>query len=96
MSKAQPVYLAAAAGSSAMAEAYAAGPPDCPPGVIDWLGEDVGLAPGKSALDLGAGTGESLPFLRATGKRESRLSLRDARLCLPSARLNAGVHHCSQ
>lgn len=57
----------AVAGFSAGSAAYAVGRPDYPQGVIDWLREDLGLGPGKSALDLGAGTGKFLAALRQTG-----------------------------
>ena len=67
MSETSPINPLAVAGFSAGSGAYAAGRPDYPEGVIDWLREDMALAPGKSALDLGAGTGKFLASLRRTG-----------------------------
>jgi SAM-dependent methyltransferase len=67
MSETSPVDPLAVAGFSAGSAAYAAGRPDYPPGVIDWLREDLGIGPGKSAIDLGAGTGKFLAALRRAG-----------------------------
>ena len=67
MSETSPINPLAVAGFSAGSGAYAAGRPDYPEGVIDWLREDLALGPGKSALDLGAGTGKFLASLRLTG-----------------------------
>jgi SAM-dependent methyltransferase len=61
------IHSAASGGFAAGAETYAAGRPDYPPGVIDWLREDLGLGPGRAVLDLGSGTGKFLASLRATG-----------------------------
>jgi SAM-dependent methyltransferase len=69
MSERDPIHVAASRGFSAGAATYAAGRPDYPAAVSDWLRRDIGLAPGKTALDLGAGTGKFLPFLRATGAK---------------------------
>ncbi len=63
------VHAAAAAGFAAGAESYAAGRPEYPEAVEDWLREDLRLGPASIALDLGAGTGKFLPRLRATGAR---------------------------
>ena len=62
-----PVHRAASEGYSAEATAYARGRPDYPPAVQAWLRDDLALAEGKTALDLGAGTGKFLPRLKATG-----------------------------
>lgn len=63
------IHHAAADGFSARADAYARGRPDYPPQAVDWLRNDVGLGPGRTALDLGAGTGKFLKTLRATGSK---------------------------
>lgn len=60
------IHPAAAQGYTANSEVHAKGRPDYPPQVADWLRADLGLAPGKVALDLGAGTGKFLPNLVAT------------------------------
>jgi ubiquinone/menaquinone biosynthesis C-methylase UbiE len=61
------IHPAAAQGYSARADIYAKGRPDYAPEVVDWLREDLALGPGKTALDLGSGTGKFLPTLHATG-----------------------------
>lgn len=61
------IHPAAAKGFASQAAAYVSGRPDYPPDVEDWLREDLGLAPAKRALELGAGTGKFLPRLLATG-----------------------------
>jgi len=61
------IHQAAQLGFSAGAQAYARGRPDYPEEVAGWLASVIGLAPGKRALDLGAGTGKFLPLLLATG-----------------------------
>ena len=63
------VHRAAATGFAAASEAYQRGRPDYPAALADWLRDDLGLAPGRVALDLGAGTGKFTPLLRATGAR---------------------------
>jgi SAM-dependent methyltransferase len=63
----RPIHQTAAAGFGAKADAYARGRPDYPPEVEAWLSDDLALGAGKTALDLGAGTGKFLPRLRATG-----------------------------
>ena len=66
---AAPLHPAAAAGFAAGAATYVAGRPDYPAALADWLTSDLGLAPGKAALDLGAGSGKFTPLLSATGAR---------------------------
>jgi SAM-dependent methyltransferase len=64
-----PVHRAAAAGFAAGAETYARGRPDYPPQVREWLSDSLGLSAGKTAIDLGAGTGKFTRYLLATGAR---------------------------
>lgn len=61
------VHAAAATGFEAAADAYARGRPDYPAALDEWLRGTLGLAPGKSVVDLGAGTGKFTPKLIATG-----------------------------
>ena len=69
MSEATNLHTAAAQGFAAGAKTYAAGRPDYPAEIDNWLRNELGLAPGRSALGLGAGTGKFLARLRATGAR---------------------------
>jgi SAM-dependent methyltransferase len=61
------VHPAAQLGFATEAQAYARGRPEYPAGILSWLGGAVGLAPGKVALDLGAGTGKFTKLLVQTG-----------------------------
>ena len=63
------IHRAAADGFAAGAATYVQGRPDYPVEVEDWLRHDLGLAAGKVAVDLGAGTGKFQPRLRATGAK---------------------------
>jgi len=60
------IHHSAADGYTVMATSYARGRPDYPPQVNDWLRDDLALGKGKVALDLGAGTGKFLTYLRNT------------------------------
>jgi SAM-dependent methyltransferase len=48
---------------------YVRGRPDYPPALLDWLRDEIGLGPGASAADLGAGTGKFTRLLLQTGAR---------------------------
>lgn len=61
------IHREASTGFSAGAETYARGRPDYPPQAVDWLRSELHLSPGKTVVDLGAGTGKFLKALRATG-----------------------------
>ena len=60
------VHHPAAEGYSVAAAHYETGRPHYPPGVDMWLRSELALRKGKTALDLGAGTGKFLPHLRHT------------------------------
>lgn len=64
-----PIHPSAAAGFAAGAQTYLRGRPDYPAELDLWLRKALDLGVGRSALDLGAGTGKFLPRLRATGAR---------------------------
>lgn len=57
----------AAEGFTQGAQAYARARPDYPEETLAWLTETVGLAPGTSALEVGAGTGKFTERLLQTG-----------------------------
>ncbi len=61
------VHGSASKGYEAAAGTYVAGRPDYPPAAAQWLGEVVGLAPGRTVLEVGAGTGKFVALLERTG-----------------------------
>jgi SAM-dependent methyltransferase len=61
------IHHAAAGGYATAAASYVKGRPDYPPAVSAWLKDSLGLGPGASVLDLGAGTGKFTPRLLDTG-----------------------------
>jgi len=63
------IHRAAAEGFSRAADDYVRGRPDYPAAVADWLRDTVGVGPGATAVDLGAGTGKFTPYLVGTGAR---------------------------
>ncbi|SAK74615.1 class I SAM-dependent methyltransferase [Caballeronia ptereochthonis] len=63
------VHRAAVEGYTANAESYVRGRPDYPPELAGWLVDALGLGPGASVVDLGAGTGKFTPRLVQTGAR---------------------------
>jgi SAM-dependent methyltransferase len=63
------IHHSAAEGFAAGAANYVAGRPEYPLGIEEWLTHDLGLDSGKTALDLGAGTGKFSRSLLATGAK---------------------------
>lgn len=61
------IHHAAAQGFGAQADTYARGRPDYPAELGHWLRDTLGLAPGRSVVDLGAGTGKFTRLLVSTG-----------------------------
>ncbi|QKJ61178.1 class I SAM-dependent methyltransferase [Serratia fonticola] len=61
------IHHAAAAGYQANADRYVLGRPDYPAEIAVWLREVLELQPGKTVIDLGAGTGKFTPRLLETG-----------------------------
>ena len=58
---------AAATGFSRSADAYDRARPDYPPAALAWLGERLDLRPGRTVVDLAAGTGKLTRPLAAIG-----------------------------
>jgi ubiquinone/menaquinone biosynthesis C-methylase UbiE len=61
------VHHAALEGFSREAASYARGRPDYPQQLVAWLQQALQLRPGRSAVDLGAGTGKFTRLLLQTG-----------------------------
>jgi len=59
----------AAAGFAAAADLYERARPSYPPEAIDWLVAQTALGPGRTIVDLGAGTGKLTRLLQPTGAR---------------------------
>jgi len=63
------LHHAAAEGYAQGADTYVRGRPDYPPQVSAWLTDTLGLQPGQTVLEVGAGTGKFTPRLLQTGAR---------------------------
>lgn len=61
------VHPVAARGFAAAADAYERARPTYAAAAVEWLAQRTGLAPGVTAIDLGAGTGKLTRALVATG-----------------------------
>ena len=62
------IHHAAAKGFGAAAEAYQESRPDYPAALADWLRDELGLAPGRVVVDLGA-AGVAAAWGRAVDRR---------------------------
>ena len=60
----QSLHPAAQHGFGSTAELYQQVRPNYPQALVSWLQQDLGLTPKSVAIDLGAGTGKFIPYLK--------------------------------
>jgi ubiquinone/menaquinone biosynthesis C-methylase UbiE len=63
------VHSAAQQGYAKEAASYERGRPEYPQALRDWLGSTLALGPGRTVVDVGAGTGKFSRLLLATGAK---------------------------
>jgi SAM-dependent methyltransferase len=89
------VWPVAHKGFGSSAQTYARGRPEYPSELLTWLRQDLKLAPNRTAIDLGAGTGKFTKLLVQTGANIIAIEPVDAMrtelaACVPGARTLAG------
>ena len=90
-----PVLDVAQRGFAAAASLYTRGRPDYPPALSTWLRDALALGPGRTVVDLGAGTGKFTGLLADTGAAVTAIEPVDAMLAVlardrPEVRALAG------
>lgn len=65
----ESIHAAAATGFTAGVDAYERARPTYPPDAVEAVGATLGLGPGRTLLELGAGTGKLTRLLAPTGAR---------------------------
>jgi len=90
------VLPVARTGFGIAANAYTRGRPEYPGQILHWLTDTMGLRPGKTVVDVGAGTGKFTKFLLETGATviavEPVAAMRDElAAALPSVRVIDGT-----
>ncbi len=65
----EPIHAAAAQGFTAGVDAYERARPTYPPDAVGAIVETLGLAPGRTLLELGAGTGKLTRLIAPSGAR---------------------------
>ena len=68
-----PIHEKAALGFDNASESYERGRPEYPAAAVDFLIDKLSITPGKTVVDVGAGTGKFTRLLRRTGARITAL-----------------------
>nr|WP_277923672.1 class I SAM-dependent methyltransferase [Sphingomonas sp. TREG-RG-20F-R18-01] len=61
------MHPVAATGFDRAADVYATSRPGYPDAIVDWMRDRLGIAPGRTVLEIGAGTGKFTALLVGTG-----------------------------
>lgn len=78
------IHPAAARGYTGGVSAYVRGRPEFPPAALAWLRDGLGLRPGRTVIEPGAGTGKFTRLLLETGAAVTAVEPVGAMLCAQS------------